>query len=69
MSEMIRCDKCKKLMYADSRSPKGSYCSISVDYTDGYSRMHLCKMCYRQFLTEFMRTMTPEEFDDTFGEV
>ena len=56
-------------MYADSRSDKGSWCTISVDYTDGHSRMHLCKMCYRQFLTEFMRTMTPEEFDDTFGEV
>lgn len=26
MSEMIQCDKCKKLMYEDSRSDKDAYC-------------------------------------------
>lgn len=67
MSEMVRCDKCKKLMYADSRSEKGAYCSIGIDYTDGYTRLHFCKVCHRQFLTEFARILTPEEYDENFG--
>ncbi len=69
MSEMIRCDKCKKLMYTDCRSDKDAYCKLNVTYVDGYSTFHLCKACYRQFLTEFMRIKTPEEFDEEFGEV
>lgn len=68
MSQMIKCDKCHKLMYADSRSEKGAYCKIGVDYTDGFTRMHLCKVCHRQFMTEFMRVLTPEEYDGEFGE-
>ena len=55
-------------MYADSRSEKGAYCKIGVDYTDGFTRMHLCKVCHRQFMTEFMRIYTPEEYDGKFGE-
>lgn len=68
MSQMIKCDKCHKLMYADSRSEKGAYCQIGVNYTDGFTRMHLCKVCHRQFMTEFMRIFTPEEYDGEFGE-
>ena len=69
MSNIIRCDKCKKDMYADSRSDKDAYAQINTTYVDGYSTYHLCKVCFRQFLTEFMRTCTPEEFDETLGEV
>lgn len=67
MSEMIQCDKCKKLMYADSRSDRDAYCKINITYVDGYSTIHLCKTCHRQLLTEFFRTLTPEEYDDNFG--
>lgn len=67
MSTMIRCSKCKKDMYADSRSDKDAYASLAWNYINGYSSYHLCKTCFRQFITEFMRHMTPEEFDDLFG--
>jgi len=67
MSSMIQCDKCKKTMYTDSRSDKDVYASLASNYIDGYSSYHLCKICFRQFLTEFMRTWTPEEFDEMFG--
>lgn len=67
MSSMIRCDKCKKMMYDDSRSDKGDWCTMTIDYVDGLSFYHLCKTCYRQFLTEFTRIMTAEEYDDHYG--
>lgn len=67
MSTMIRCDKCKKDMYADSRSDKDAYAKLNTDYIDGYSTYHLCKACFRQFLTEFMRAWTPGEFDEMCG--
>ena len=66
MSELIKCDKCEKLMY---RSGKDVYCKINITYVDGYTTYHLCKVCHRQLLTEFLRTYTPEEYDETFGEV
>lgn len=67
MSSMVKCDKCGALMYTDDRSPKGSYCKITIDYRHDWGKMHLCKTCYRQFETEFMRDMTPEEFDERYG--
>lgn len=67
MSNMIRCDKCKKLMYADSRSDKGDYCNIGIDYVDGHSTIHLCKTCHRQFRIEFVRDLTSEEYDEIYG--
>lgn len=67
MSQMIMCNKCKKLMYADSRSEKGAYALLRIDYTDGLSSLHLCRICHRQFWTEFLRELTPEEYDDEFG--
>ena len=67
MSAMIRCDKCKSLMYADSRSERDAYCSIKIECIDGLSVFHLCKICHRQLLTEFIRCVTPEEYDDEFG--
>lgn len=69
MSEMIRCDKCKKMMFTDSRSPKGSYAKFSEEYLGGYSTFHMCKVCLRQFETEFMRFTTPEEYDDMYGPI
>ena len=68
MSQMIKCDKCQKLMYADSRREKGASCKIGIDYTDGFHRMHLCKVCHRQFMTEFMKIYTPKEYDGIYGE-
>lgn len=41
MSEVIQCDRCELYMYADSRSPKGSWGCISLDYTDGHHSFHL----------------------------
>lgn len=67
MSNMIQCDKCKKLMYPDSRSDKGDYCTIGINYVDGHTTLHLCKVCHRQFMTEFVRIDTPESYMDTFG--
>ena len=68
MSAMIKCDKCGSLMYTDSRSDRDAYAALSTDYVNGHSTMHLCKTCFRQFLTEFMRTWKSEEFDEMFGE-
>lgn len=68
MSQMIRCDKCHVTMYADSRSNKGDYCEIDIKYTDGYSVYHLCKVCHRQLMTEFMRGVKPEEYEEIYGE-
>ena len=67
MSSMICCDKCKKTMYADSRSDKGDWCTVAINYVDGFSTLHLCKACHKKFLTEFTRTMKPEEYDEQFG--
>ena len=61
MSAMIECDKCKSKTYADSRGEK--YCTMNIDYYS-HGTYHLCPVCYRQFITEFMRTLTPEEYDD-----
>ena len=68
MSKMIKCDKCQKVMYADDRNARDAYCKIGIDYTDGFHRIHLCKACHRQFMTEFMKIFTPEEYDGAFGE-
>lgn len=67
MSAMIQCDKYKKLMYSDSRSERNAYCSLKIEYIDGLSTFHLCKICHRQLLTEFIRCETPEDYDDAFG--
>ena len=64
MSHMIQCDKCKANMYADSRGNKDDYSTITTDYVDGHSTYHLCKICHRQFIVEFMRTKTPEKYDE-----
>ena len=69
MSSAVICDKCKKTMFTDSRSNKDAYATIKIDYCRGYSELHLCKSCYRQFRTEFVRDYKPEEFDDEYGEV
>ena len=67
MSLMVCCDKCKKTMYTDSRSAKDSYACVQTEYVNGYSQLHLCKVCFRQFYTEFLRIMTPEKYDYEFG--
>ncbi len=51
MSEMIRCDKCKKMMFTDSRSPKGVYASVTIyDPLLGTSFVHLCRNCLNELL-------------------
>lgn len=47
---------------------KSSYCELAVTYTDGYHMNHLCKKCYKDFLVDFMKTYTKDEFDDELGE-
>lgn len=47
MSQMIECDACKKKMYADSRTEKGSYFVIWVDRSHD---CHLCRTCFKQRL-------------------
>ena len=67
MSNMICCDKCRKTMYADSRSDKGDWCTVRINYVDGMSTLHLCKVCHRQFFVEFTRLLKPEEYDEHYG--
>ena len=67
MSAMIRCDKCMRLMFSDSRSDKGDWCTLRIDYIDGLTTLHLCRSCHRQLLTKFIGCYTPEEYDDEFG--
>lgn len=43
MSSMIRCDSCKLLMFADSRTEKGAYHDI---FLDGNTHYHLCSRCF-----------------------
>ena len=69
MSNIIRCDKCGRYMYADSCGNKDDYAQIDITYIDGYSTYHVCKACFRQFFTEFMRTLPARRIDETFGEV
>ena len=60
MSEMIKCDKCNRMMYTDDRSPKGSYCKVTIDGIDGYSILHLCRNCYLDFWA-FLGRPIPED--------
>lgn len=69
MSSAVICDKCKKAMYTDCRSGKDAYATLKIEYCREYSELHLCKLCYRQLCTEFIRAYTPERFDDEYGEV
>ena len=46
MSDMIKCDRCGRMMYTDSRSPKGAYWKITADGITGFHVMHLCRNCY-----------------------
>lgn len=69
MSSAVICDKCKKAMYRDCRSGKDAYATVKIEYCREYSELHLCKLCYRQLCTEFIRNYTPEEFDNEYGEV
>ena len=45
MSQMIECDACKKKMYADCRTEKGSYFDIWVDRS---YQFHLCRTCFKE---------------------
>lgn len=67
MSSMVKCDKCGKLLYTDCRSEKGSYCKVEITYTDGFHIMHLCKKCYIEFLVDFLKELTEDEFYDEYG--
>lgn len=67
MSQMIECDRCKKKMYADSRSDKGAWSVVNTTWIDGYSTLHLCRDCHSLFLIDFLKLYTAEEFCDEFG--
>lgn len=67
MSKMVMCDRCKAAFYTDSRSNKGDYCSIQIEYTDGLSSLHLCRKCHKELWVSFLGTMSDEEYDDEFG--
>lgn len=69
MSHMIECDRCKEHFYTDSRSEKDAYCIISIDYINGHSTIHLCKICHREFIVNFLKLMSYEEYLDNYGEV
>ena len=47
MSMMVLCDKCKKVIYADSREKKGAFVKMTADDPlYGYSTFHLCRKCF-----------------------
>lgn len=69
MSSGVICDKCNRAMYSDSRSDKNAYVTIGIYYNTGYSRLHLCKECYKEFIVEFLKTMKEWEFIEKFGDV
>ena len=50
MSDMIKCDSCGKIMYADSRSEKGAYHELMIDRQSWF---HVCKCCYDNLLNKF----------------
>lgn len=57
MAQMIKCDKCKKIMPYNARDYKG-YCEFVVnylEYTDHPNKFHLCKECYTQFFSDFLK--------------
>lgn len=51
MSTMVKCDKCGKLMFPDSRGDKGAFIKMFADDPFyGYSTFHLCRKCFdREF--------------------
>jgi len=51
MSKVILCDSCRKTMYADSRSEKGSYHEIWIDRS---TILHLCRECFNKFMLDTM---------------
>lgn len=54
MSAMVQCDKCKKMMYTDSREEKGAFVKMTADDPlYGYSVFHLCRMCFN-FMFPFL---------------
>ena len=55
MSQMIEWDRCKKKMYADSRSDKGAWSVVNTTWIDGYSTLHLCRDCHSLFLIDFLK--------------
>lgn len=69
MSTMIMCDRCKKVMYADSRSNKGAYCSMNIHYTNGMTTLNLFRSCHKKFMIDFMKLYKAQtEYDEDFGE-
>lgn len=65
MSKMIQCDGCKKIMYEDSRSEKGSYVLLSINLCDQY---HLCRNCYVKLMKNILNMKwneDEEQWEDT----
>lgn len=58
MSNMIRCDGCKKIMFADSRSEKGAYHDLWIDRSYNY---HLCRICYDSMMRNILHMRWSED--------
>lgn len=61
MSRMIECDSCKRKMYQDSRSKKGSYFDIWVDRSN---ECHLCRNCFKKRLGDVFDYVLGEENEE-----
>lgn len=57
MSMMVMCDRCKKVMYADSRNDKGDYASIQLTHGNELIYFHLCSECHDALRTQFMKKL------------
>ena len=57
MSLMIMCDRCKKIVYADSRNDEGDYATIDLMHGNESIRFHLCSVCHDALRTQFMKKM------------
>lgn len=58
MSQMIKCDGCNSLMYADSRSEKDDFHEIWIDRE---SQFHLCKKCHIAFMEKILHRVWDED--------
>ncbi len=58
MSNMIQCDGCKKMMYADCRSDKGDYHEVWIDRSSSF---HLCRACYDKFMRKILHMTWDED--------
>ena len=58
---MIVCNACKKAMYEDSRTEKGSYFDLWVDHSHN---AHLCRECFKKRLGDIFGYVLGEEEEE-----